>query len=196
LGVSPVFGHGRLRLYLLHLLEESPRHGYELIRGLEERFLGLYAPSAGTVYPRLARLEAEGLVTRAEEEGRKIYRITEAGRAELASRRRELDDIEADIRGSVRDLGREIQEDVRGSVNGLRAQLKAAVREVREAAHERRRERESHHTVIAIEQLGRRFRNELRDLARRAAPTEEDVADLKRILDTAASEVRRVLSRI
>ena len=55
--MSPVFSHGRLRLYLLKLLEESPRHGYDIIRLLEDRFLGLYAPSPGTIYPRLARLE-------------------------------------------------------------------------------------------------------------------------------------------
>ena len=57
------------------------RHGYEVIRLLEERFQGLYAPSAGTVYPRLAKLEAEGLVTHTPEGGRKVYAITDAGRA-------------------------------------------------------------------------------------------------------------------
>ena len=56
--MSPVFSHGRLRLYLLKLLEESPRHGYDVIRLLEDRFMGLYAPSPGTIYPRLQRLEA------------------------------------------------------------------------------------------------------------------------------------------
>ena len=61
--MSPVFGHGRLRLYLLKLLDESPRHGYEVIRLLQDRFLGVYSPSPGTIYPRLARLEEEGLVT-------------------------------------------------------------------------------------------------------------------------------------
>ncbi|MFC7481223.1 helix-turn-helix transcriptional regulator [Luedemannella flava] len=49
--MSAVFSHGRLRLYLLKLLGGGPRHGYELIRLLENRFLGLYAPSAGTIYP-------------------------------------------------------------------------------------------------------------------------------------------------
>ena len=61
--MTAVFSHGRLRLYLLKLLAEGPKHGYELIRLLENRFLGLYAPSAGTIYPRLQRMEAEGLVT-------------------------------------------------------------------------------------------------------------------------------------
>ncbi|NUP41901.1 MAG: helix-turn-helix transcriptional regulator, partial [Streptomyces sp.] len=75
--MAPVFAHGRLRLYLLKLLDESPRHGYEVIRLLEERFHGLYAPSAGTVYPRLAKLEKEGLVTHSTEGGRKIYALTD-----------------------------------------------------------------------------------------------------------------------
>ena len=49
--MSQVFRHGALRLYLLKLLDEQPRHGYEVISLLEDRFMGLYAPSAGTVYP-------------------------------------------------------------------------------------------------------------------------------------------------
>ncbi|HEY9472279.1 MAG TPA: PadR family transcriptional regulator, partial [Mycobacteriales bacterium] len=106
--MAPVFGHGRLRLYLLRLLDESPRHGYELIRMLEDRFLGMYAPSAGTIYPRLRRLEAEGLVTHSEGDGRKVYRLTDAGRAELRDRVGELDDLEAQIRDSVRELAQEV----------------------------------------------------------------------------------------
>jgi hypothetical protein len=51
--MTPVFGHGHLRLYLLSLLDESPKHGYELIQALEDRFGGTYVPSAGTIYPRL-----------------------------------------------------------------------------------------------------------------------------------------------
>src|SRR5437764_11349043 len=82
--VNRVFRHGALRLYLLKLLGEQPRHGYEVISLLEDRFLGLYAPSAGTVYPRLARLETEGLVEHREADGRKVYSLTDAGRAELA----------------------------------------------------------------------------------------------------------------
>ncbi len=107
--MSAVFGHGRLRLYLLKLLDESPRHGYDVIRELEDRFMGLYTPSAGTVYPRLARLEAEGLVAHEVSEGRKVYRVTDAGRAELNARQGELDDLEAEIAGSVRDLATEIR---------------------------------------------------------------------------------------
>ncbi|MGW5846734.1 helix-turn-helix transcriptional regulator [Streptomyces sp. NPDC055254] len=124
--MPPVFAHGRLRLYLLKLLDEAPRHGYEVIRLLEERFQGLYAPSAGTVYPRLAKLEAEGLVTHATEGGRKVYSITEAGRAELADRGGELADLELEIRDSVSELAAEIRDDVRGAAGALRREMRAA----------------------------------------------------------------------
>ncbi|QKV92603.1 helix-turn-helix transcriptional regulator [Streptomyces sp. NA02950] len=129
--MPPVFAHGRLRLYLLKLLDEAPRHGYEVIRLLEERFQGLYAPSAGTVYPRLAKLEAEGLVTHTSEGGRKVYAITEAGRAELADRSGELADLELEIRESVAELAAEIREDVRGSASDLRREMREAAKQAR-----------------------------------------------------------------
>ena len=194
--MSPVFGHGRLRLYLLKLLDESPRHGYDVIRALEDRFLGLYAPSAGTVYPRLSRLESEGLVTVADEDGRKVYRITEAGRAELAARQAELADIESDITGSVRDLASEIRSDVRGSVNDLRAELKSAARDVRrESRHYAREQRRSGGGPgrTDIERLAERFQEELRDVLRRHKPTDAEVAALKKVLENTMDEVRRVL---
>ncbi|MGW7364654.1 helix-turn-helix transcriptional regulator [Streptomyces sp. NPDC054841] len=129
--MPPVFAHGRLRLYLLKLLDEAPRHGYEVIRLLEERFQGLYAPSAGTVYPRLAKLEAEGLVTHATEGGRKVYSITDAGREELAGRSGELADLELEIRESVSELAAEIRDDVRGAAGKLRSEMRAAATENR-----------------------------------------------------------------
>ncbi|MFB6713058.1 MULTISPECIES: helix-turn-helix transcriptional regulator [unclassified Streptomyces] len=133
--MPPVFAHGRLRLYLLKLLDEAPRHGYEVIRLLEERFQGLYAPSAGTVYPRLAKLEAEGLVTHATEGGRKVYSITDAGRAELAGRTGELADLEMEIRDSVSELAAEIRDDVRGAAGKLRSEMRAAAHETRHTSN-------------------------------------------------------------
>ncbi|MFI8453858.1 PadR family transcriptional regulator [Kitasatospora sp. NPDC085464] len=127
--MTPVFGHGRLRLYLLKLLDEAPRHGYEVIRLLEERFQGLYAPSAGTVYPRLAKLEQEGLVTHSTEGGRKVYRLTDAGRAELEARQGELDELELEIRDSVAQLAGAIREDVRDSAKDLREELWKAAKQ-------------------------------------------------------------------
>jgi DNA-binding PadR family transcriptional regulator len=78
------FGHGDLRFVILALLEERARHGYELIKELEERTGGAYRPSPGVVYPTLAMLEDEGLIRQAEgEAGRKHFEITPEGKAEL-----------------------------------------------------------------------------------------------------------------
>src|SRR6185437_7921957 len=127
--MSPVFRHGGLRLYLLKLLDEAPRHGYDVIRLLQDKFLGVYSPSPGTIYPRLARLEEEGLVTHETVEGKKVYRITDAGRAELNRRLDDLADLEDELAASVRDIAREISRDVRETVRSLRDELTFAVRE-------------------------------------------------------------------
>jgi DNA-binding PadR family transcriptional regulator len=132
--VSAVFSHGRLRLYLLKLLEEGPKHGYELIRLLENRFHGMYAPSAGTIYPRLARMEGDGLITHTAAGGRKVYDITDAGRGELAQRAGELSQLEAEIHASVADLAamaEQVEEGVRGSVRDLKRELRQAKQDVR-----------------------------------------------------------------
>ncbi|MFD3873674.1 helix-turn-helix transcriptional regulator [Streptomyces sp. NPDC058623] len=160
--MPPVFAHGRLRLYLLKLLDEAPRHGYEVIRLLEERFQGLYAPSAGTVYPRLAKLEAEGLVTHATEGGRKVYSITEAGRAELADRGGELADLELEIRDSVSELAAEIRDDVRGAAGDLRREMRAAAAASATATHV-----EDESWKAAKEEL-RKAKAEWKEQARRA----------------------------
>ncbi|WP_199551244.1 PadR family transcriptional regulator [Streptomyces sp. N35] len=172
--MAPVFAHGRLRLYLLKLLDEAPRHGYEVIRLLEERFQGLYAPSAGTVYPRLAKLEAEGLVTHTTEGGRKVYSITDAGRAELAGRSGELADLELEIRESVAELAAEIRDDVRGAAGDLRREMRAAAGEARSSGKKSGRGTDweagfgdSESWKLAKEEL-RRAKQELKDQARRA----------------------------
>lgn len=124
-----VFGHGHLRLYLLNLLAERPRHGYELIQALGERFGGTYTPSAGTIYPRLAKLEEDGLVAKASDGRKTVYTITEAGRAELDARRSELDGIEDGVTDSVRRLADEVRSSVAAAMTTLRADLAAVARE-------------------------------------------------------------------
>ena len=127
-----VFGHGDLRLYLLSALDEQPRHGYEIIRLLAERFDGLYSPSAGTVYPRLAALEEEGLIEHLDEEGRKVYRITQTGRRELHRRHRDVRRLQVGLDQSASDLAREIREQVTATVTeSLRASLRQSMPVVR-----------------------------------------------------------------
>ena len=135
--MSTIFGHGRLRLYLLKLLDESPRHGYEIISLLRDRFLGVYSPSPGTIYPRLARLEEEGLVTHTEEGGRKVYSLTDKGREELRARESDLDDLEREITDSVRDIARAVKQDVRATISSLRDELKFTAGDARREGAER-----------------------------------------------------------
>lgn len=127
--MTPVFAHGSLRLYLLSLLAESPKHGYELIQALSDRFGGTYSPSAGTIYPRLAKLEEEGLVTKAAEGRKTVYAITDSGRAELAEREHELDAIEDEVTDSVRRLADEVRAGVNEAMRSLRADLASAARD-------------------------------------------------------------------
>lgn len=132
--MPPVFAHGALRLYLLALLESGPKHGYELIRALKDRFGGTYSPSAGTIYPRLGKLEEEGLVVTESAGRRTNYRITAAGVAELDRRRDELAGVEEDISANVRRLADSLREDIRSNMRGLRAELAATAEAARTAA--------------------------------------------------------------
>jgi DNA-binding PadR family transcriptional regulator len=129
-----VFAHGALRLYLLALLESGPKHGYELIKALSERFGGTYSPSAGTIYPRLGKLEEEGLVATHTEGRRTNYSITPAGLRELNSRRDELAGVENDISASVRRLADNLRQDIRVNMRGLRADLAATAEAARTSA--------------------------------------------------------------
>ena len=77
------FERGGIRFAILDLLKDKPRHGYDIIREMEERSGGFYSPSPGAVYPTLQALEDQDLVTATVEEGKKVYAITEAGVAYL-----------------------------------------------------------------------------------------------------------------
>lgn len=89
-----MFEQGDLKLVVLRLLEEKPRHGYEIIKALEERSGGLYSPSPGAVYPTLQLLEELGFARAVDEGGgRKIYEITDDGRRHLAEHRSTAEDV-------------------------------------------------------------------------------------------------------
>ena len=86
-GGARMFDQGHLKFVILRLLAEKPRHGYEIIKEIEDRFGGMYSPSPGTVYPTLTMLEDLGYArARPEESGKEIYEITEEGRAPYASK--------------------------------------------------------------------------------------------------------------
>lgn len=198
--MAPVFAHGQLRLYLLSLLEPGPKHGYELITELSDRFGGTYRPSAGTIYPRLARLEEEGLVTRYDEERKSTYALTEAGYAELQARRGDLADLEQGIAETVRERASAVRDDVRGAMRGLRADLAAAAQHARETAAPSAHgdpHTASHVHRVEAEQLLQKFRDDVRAELRRVDAQGQverlTVETLRTVLDSALSAVRSTL---
>jgi len=82
-----------MKYVILKLLRDKPRHGYEVMKDLEERMHGCYSPSPGTVYPTLQWLEDEGLVVARDVEGKKVYEITDIGRAFLDEHKDVVEDI-------------------------------------------------------------------------------------------------------
>ena len=140
--MTPVFAHGSLRLYLLSLLADQPRHGYELIQALSDRFGGTYIPSAGTIYPRLAKLEEDGLVTKSMDGRKTVYEITEAGRAELNARTDDLSALQFEVADSVRRLADEVRSGVSSAMRSLRLDLASAKRRASDA-------RSAHHADSA-----------------------------------------------
>jgi DNA-binding PadR family transcriptional regulator len=222
--VTPVFGHGHLRLYLLSLLDESPKHGYELIQALEERFGGTYVPSAGTIYPRLGKLEEEGLVTKTADGRKTVYSITDAGRAELADRANELGGIEDEVTDSVRRLADEVRNSVNVAMKSLRADLAAAARDARtDARTQGRPDTQStstsdrhengtgagwdsdaraaarnnlQHAEIALSNFRHQVRSDLRDWMSHADLTEETIAVLTDGLGEVRDAVRESLRKL
>ena len=97
---SRVFEGGELKLVLLKLIADQPRHGYDLIRAIEELTGGRYAPSPGVVYPTLTMLQDMGLIEEAAGEGaRKPFQITEAGTTHLEENQEEADELIARLEG-------------------------------------------------------------------------------------------------
>ena len=118
-----LFDKGDLKYVILELLWQQPRHGYDIIRALEERFHGLYSPSPGAVYPTLQLLEDQGYVTGDQRDGKKVFTVTDAGRELLATHAEALEAIRkrtatghsGDARAELHELLGELR-DLAGSV--------------------------------------------------------------------------------
>jgi DNA-binding PadR family transcriptional regulator len=137
-GRRRMFDGDELRLILLGLLEEQPRHGYDLIREIEERTGGSYAPSPGVVYPSLTMLEEMGHIDEVKDEGaRKRFAISEAGRTHLAERREEVDGLLARLNEMGEHRARSERAPLRRAMASLHMALRQALMEGDEArAHE------------------------------------------------------------
>lgn len=119
------FGHGDLRLVVLALLAERPRHGYEIIKAIEEKTGGSYSPSPGVVYPTLTLLEELGQATMEASEGpRKLYAITAEGKAQLAASRQALEAIERRMAASGAAFGGSAKAPLMRAMENLRTALR------------------------------------------------------------------------
>ncbi|MDH7793970.1 MULTISPECIES: PadR family transcriptional regulator [unclassified Beijerinckia] len=119
------FEHGDLKLVVLQLISEKPRHGYEIIKAIEEKTNGVYTPSPGTVYPTLTLLQEIGQLTVSEStDGRKLYALTEEGAAALAANRKTVDAAFAYVEQA-------------GATRGPAPTLREAFHKLRQALRER-----------------------------------------------------------
>ena len=125
-GLRRHFEQGDLRFVILHLLAEKPRHGYEIIKAIEEQFGGQYSPSPGVIYPTLTLLEDLGyarVVPEAGDGGKKTCEITDAGRTFLAENKATLDEVLARMAEVTRAYGGGPAPEIRRAVHNFRLAL-------------------------------------------------------------------------
>jgi DNA-binding PadR family transcriptional regulator len=140
-----------LRLLILHLLSEAPRHGYDLIKAIEELSQGAYSPSPGVIYPALTFLEEGGFASGSAEGNRKIFQITDAGREHVKENREALDRLltllerigrrqqhfrerlERKIVRIRRHLGEDVSEEADFDIEGVIPEVNEARRALKEA---------------------------------------------------------------
>ena len=140
LGGRRMFEQGDLRFVILHLLAEKPRHGYEIIKAIEERFGGMYSPSPGVIYPTLTLLEELGYASiSAEEASKKLYAVTDAGKEFLAANRAAADAALARLDEAGRAYGGGPSPEMRRAHYNLRMAIAARLRRGPLTAEQRRR---------------------------------------------------------
>lgn len=119
-----LFGSGDLRYVILQLISEKPSYGYEIIKSIQERLGGMYAPSPGVVYPMLTMLEEMGYATVVSEGARKLYTITEEGSRALAENKSIVDAIFARMDRTRTEHGGERAEQIERAVANFRLALR------------------------------------------------------------------------
>ena len=192
--MSPVFAHGHLRLYLVVLLADHPMHGYELIQALGDRFGGTYVPSAGTVYPRLGKLEEDGLVTKTTDGRKTVYAITDAGRAELAARQDEIAEVEAGVADTVRSLADGVRASVDEAMRSLKADLAASRQSGGGQKDPTSTRADSARELREAEMLLASFRQEVRSDLRRRATRGTLTPETMRTLREGLEALRRAMA--
>jgi DNA-binding PadR family transcriptional regulator len=168
---------GALRYLLLDALHAAPLHGYEMIKRLEERSHGLYVPSPGTVYPTLQLLEDQGMVQADDDDGRRVYRLTDAGHKDLEAH------AEVVAQTWVRFGGESPSAVSRHEIAFLRDELHNLAQTAREGLHGALRHGDVE-TVRQVRLALERCKNEIRGLIARA---EETIASMSMASQPAAA---------
>lgn len=127
-GRERMFDSGELQLVILYLLAEQPSYGYQLIKTMEQRLAGGYAPSPGVIYPTLTLLEEEGFATASTSEaGKKVYTVTEEGRKHLEANKRQIEEILARLEHAGQGFQRGRAPDIMRAFMNLRGAVKSRV---------------------------------------------------------------------
>jgi DNA-binding PadR family transcriptional regulator len=173
--IGRMLASGDLRLIALYLIEQQPRHGYDLIKAIEEKTAGIYVPSPGVIYPALTFLEEANYVTSVAEANKRLYTITEEGKAHLAENR-------AAVEATLAHLGR-----IGEQVNKVRERWDEA-----EAGHRGpppRPDRDMRDVPPEVNEARRELKDAIREMSRSSDP--EGLRRLADILRRAAAEIRQ-----
>lgn len=160
---------GEARYVLLDALRDGPKHGYEIIKALEERSSGEYIPSPGTVYPTLQYLEDLGLVRAQEEADRRVYHLTEAGRAELDAQAQRIDAFWARFAGPA------VSAATQAEIGFLQDELDQLARTVWGGLRNAQVE-DDHEMIHRVLQAVQSCRNEIRDIIAGPSAAQEEEA--------------------
>jgi DNA-binding PadR family transcriptional regulator len=124
-GMRRMFDHGDLRYLLLHLIAERPRHGYDLIKAIEETFGGMYSPSPGVIYPTLTLLEELGHIRPEAVDGsKKAFAVTPEGSAFLAANRAAVEQVLARMAEATAAFGGGPAPEIMRAMHNLRLALR------------------------------------------------------------------------
>jgi DNA-binding PadR family transcriptional regulator len=175
LRIGRLLASGDLRLVALYFIEQQPRHGYDLIKAIEERTAGIYVPSPGVIYPALTFLEEAGYVSSTPEGNRRLYTITEDGRAHLDANREAVE-------ATLAHLGR-----IGEQMGKMREAWDEASRGFRSAAEPP--DQDIPGVDPAVNEARRELKQAIRETLRRNDPVAE--ARLANILRRAAEDIRR-----
>ncbi len=172
--IGRMLASGDLRLIALYFIERQPRHGYDLIKAIEETTAGIYVPSPGVIYPALTVLEEAGYVTSTAEGNKRLYTITDEGKAHLADNR-------AAVESTLANLGR-----LGERVHKLRTRWEEAERDWHEPPP--RPDRDMEGVAPEVNEARRQLKQAIREAARNRDPAaQQRLAD---ILRRAADEIR------